>query len=197
MSCCPQDIYKVITPNLELPLSLDEVKLYCRIDSDNTAEDDVFNMLICTAMKVFEQMTGRTLMKTGFETYRTCWKKCITLKRSPLVSIDLVKYIDTEESEQTVNSDDYYIAEDPFFSSLIFDDTFDYPNLNNKINQIIIQFTAGYAQDETEVPCDIKNALLQYVCFLYQNRGDCACMSMANMPATVKVLFSNYKIHEM
>jgi uncharacterized phiE125 gp8 family phage protein len=190
----------VITPNNNLPVTLDEVKRFCRQEFliGDTSQDDMITMFINAAIDCFEKISRRTLMKTGFRTYRDCWYQCYELRKSPLDTIDAVKYFDSDAVEQIVDSSEYYIDEDPAYSLIVFDVDYSFPALRaNRPNQITIDFTAGYAADESEVPSDIKTALLQHICFMSENRGDCACGDMSAIPSSAKQTYLKYKIEEI
>ena len=202
--CTTQNIYEVVTANTSLPISLNQAWIACHkdflVDGTSSEQDLWITNAIKTAMKAFENISRRTLMKTVFRTYRDCWQNCFELRRSPLVSIGSVKYFDTDAVEQTVATADYYIEKDPAYSLIRFDEDFDYPGLKaNRPQQIIIDFTAGYADDETEVPADIQQGILMMICFMDANRGDCGCMSEVNIAKASGAYnaFVSYRIEEM
>ncbi|RLC69264.1 MAG: hypothetical protein DRH97_00195 [Chloroflexi bacterium] len=202
--CTTQNIYEVVTPNLNLAISLDEAWINCHKDflvgGTNTEQDAWMSQAIKTATKAFEDVSRRTLMKTAFKTFRDCWQNCFELRKSPLVSIESVKYFDADSVEQTVDTGDYYIQRDPAYSLVRFDEDFDYPELkNNRPQQIVIDFIAGYAQDRTEVPADIQQAILMMVCFMDANRGDCGCSGTIDIARQSGAYdaFVSYKIEEI
>lgn len=203
-NCCrTQDIYEVTTANNSLAVPIEEAYAHCHLDfligAGDTVQDNWMSNAIKTAMSCFEAVSRRTLMKTAFRTYRDCWDSCFELRKSPLVSIESVKYNDTSAVEQTVDVADYYIKKDPAYSLIAFDcDTFEYPELKaNRPQQIMINFTAGYATDETEVPADIKQAILMQVCCMFANRGDCGDGMGCAIETGALAIYNKYKIEEI
>jgi uncharacterized phiE125 gp8 family phage protein len=202
--CTTQNIYEVVTKNNNLPVTIDEAYAHCHLDfligANDIDQDNWMTNAIKTAMSCFEAISSRTLMKTGFKTYRDCWQPCFELRKSPLALIDSARYNDTDNVEQTVDTADYYIQKDPAYSLIRFDESFDSPALKaNRPQQITIEFTAGYAADETEVPADIKQAILQQVCYMSTNRGDCSCgdgMSSAKASGA-SAIYAKYEIMEL
>lgn len=202
--CITQDIYEVVTPNTNLSVTLDEAYIACRMDflvaNPIAAQTTWFTMAIKTAIKSFEDISRRTLMTTGFRTFRDCWNLCFELRKSPLQTITSVKYFDVDAVEQTVDSADYYIQKDPFYSLARFDAEYEFPDLReNRPQQIIIDFTSGYADDELEVTDDIKQAILQHVCYMNANRGDCSFESgesSAKLSGAYPT-YRSYKIEEI
>jgi len=200
-NCITQDIYKIITGNDNIPIDLDEVKKACHLDHliGDVTDDEYLTTLINSAVACFDAISRRTLMIKDFRTFRNLWCYCYELRKSPLVSITSVKYFDDDSNEQTVDSGDYFIIEDPFYSLVQFDAEYDYPNLRpNRPQNISIDFKAGYITTEadwTAELADLKNALLQHVCFMYENRGDCC--DIASVPRVIKSVYLKYKIEEI
>ena len=54
-----------------------------------------------------------------------------------------------------------------------------------------IIFTAGYGPDTTDVPADVKFAMLNHIADLYSNRGDCDSSGIASK---TKSLYDKIKI---
>lgn len=73
---------KLITPPTKKPISLSEVKSYCRIIGDD--QDDVIKQLIDIAVGVFENYTSRQLCEAEYEIVTN---GSVVLPKSPLVEI--------------------------------------------------------------------------------------------------------------
>jgi uncharacterized phiE125 gp8 family phage protein len=177
-----------------LPVSLAEARRFMRIDEGQTITDEDLARLILTATECFESASRRTVLLTKFRTFRDCWQRCYELRRSPFVSTESVKYFDEDGDEQTVSTDDYYNTTDPFYSKLVFLDTFTYPSLRGQLQDIAIEFTAGYS----EIPWDIQDAILQHVNTMNENRGDCPnANAMQCTPCQTRTIYNKYKIVEI
>lgn len=189
--------YIIITPPTEPALVLATLKSWLRMDPNDTTEDSILNLLISQAVGAFEAISHRTLMNTGFETFRSCWLQCYELRRSKLVSIDEVSYNDAEELPVIVDPSNYSICKDPAYSKLLFTSLFTFPEKSDLCDSIQIKFTAGLAATTGDVPADIQMALMQYIMFLYENRGDCACSDFTAIPTSSKRVFKYYQIVEI
>lgn len=189
--------YIVITPPTEKAILLATLKSWLRLDTADTSEDTILDLLVGQAVGCFETISHRTLMTTGFKTFRTCWYQCYELRRSRLVSIDEVSYTGTDDLPVIVASTNYYSDKDDAYSRLIFTEAFDFPEKSDLVDSIQISFTAGLAAITTNVPADIQMALMQHITFLYENRGDCACDDSASVPASAMKVYKSYEIIEI
>lgn len=189
--------YIIITPPTEKALLLDTLKSWLRIPTSDTSEDVILDLLIGQAVGCFESISRRTLMNTGFQTYRSCWLQCYELRRSKLVTIDEVAYNDEDEINQIVDPSNYSVCLDPAYSSLVFSKLFNWPEKSDLCDSIQIKFTAGLAALTADVPPDIQMALMQHIAFLYENRGDCACDDAASIPASAMKVYKAYQIVEI
>lgn len=188
------DLYEVTTPPAEYPVTLAEAKEACRIT--HSAEDDLITALIQAATLKLETYTNRIFIErsiTGYFQSLACskWEKNLFLmiRRAPLISVDTVEV--TENDAQTsVTTDEYDVKVTAAFPRIIFNgegsyspDRIPYPWQ--------VEFQAGYGA-AADVPEAIKLIIMQFVCFLYRNRGDCA--DAPAMPQTVKAFADEYRI---
>lgn len=189
--------YIIVTPPAEPALNLDTLKSWLRIPTSDTSEDVILNLLIGQAVGCFESISRRTLMNTGFETFRSCWFQFYELRRSKLVSIDEVTYNDADEVNIIVDPSLYYNDKQDAYSRLIFTSDFTFPEKSDLCDSIQIKFTAGLSATTEGVPADIQMALMAHIAFLYENRGDCACDDEKSAPATSLKVYKSYQIIEI
>lgn len=188
--------YEITVEVDALAVSLANAKAHLRIE--DSSEDAFITCLIGTASLFFEAFTKQTLITKTYKTYRTVWD-IFQLRRCPLQSIESIKYYDEDGVLQTLDSGDYYIIKDNFFGRVGFDEDFESPSLRNRGQQIEIEFKAGFGDDDTGIPKDIQQALLEHIAFMYANRGDCidnACSNIA-IPNSTKLAYMKYKIQEV
>lgn len=189
--------YIVIVPPTESALGLPTLKSWLRMDVNDTSEDSILKLLIGQAVGCFEVISHRTLMNTGFQTFRSCWFQFYELRRSILVSIDEVAYTDPDDLTVIVDPTNYYNDKQDDYSRLIFLKAFTFPEKSDLCDSIQISFTAGLAALTADVPADIQMALMQHIAFLYENRGDCACDDAASIPASSMKVYQSYKLIEI
>ena len=93
----------------------------------------------------------------------------ISIRRTPLNTVQQITYYDADNVLQTLLPTDYYITPKDAYSLI-------YPTVNwaetiVRQQAIEIIFVAGY----TTLPPNLKLALLEHCANAYMNRGDCGC----------------------
>lgn len=168
----------------QLPLALDlaDVKAHLRVDFD---DDNLYiTNLIKTTILRFEKITGKDLITKTYKTFLDAFPISnfpITIKRSKIQSIISIQYY-LNNTLTTFDSSNYYFDESNGLSSIYlyenkyFPESFDY-----RKNCIIINYTSGFGSTNGSIPFDIKQMLMEYIAFLYKNRGDSCCDNM-NIP---------------
>jgi len=154
-------------PPLAEPLTLGELKAHLRIDLND--EDELLESLIRVARAHLEAATGVALMSQGFRLFLDDWPRggVIQLMRTPVQTIDAILVYDADG-----------VAQDLDLSGMLLDATArparlvirEQPMPGQPINGIEIEFTAGFAA-ATEVPPELKRALLIHAAHLYEFRG--------------------------
>ena len=129
-------------------------------------------------------------MKTG--PYKVYLSDYIELAAAPVLSVESVKYYSDNDTQSTWDASNYYvdIFSEPAKISLRSGGT--YPTDLRNLNGLEINFTAGYGTNPFAIPEPIRVAILQYLTFLYENRGDDEVK--ANPPQIVKSLLDPYRI---
>ena len=189
--------YLVITPPVELPVSLADVKEHLRLDQTDTSQDDYLTFLIQAAGDFCEEYTSRTLINTGFRTFRNFFAGSIELRRSPFVQLDAFEY-SVDGTFTAVDSAVYYTTQEIDFSKIILKNNSNYPSDGDEILQLVrIDFTAGYGDDSSSIPQKLRLAILNHIAALYENRGDCdncSCADvMATLPKTSRIVYNFFR----
>lgn len=175
------DRYEVSAPS-GLPISLDTVKLFLKIDISDISRDAELTLLIADATGMVERYTNRLLSPRTvlgkFDSfspgdcampYDYLW-----LRRAPIFdnAVTLTQLI-SSTGTVTISPADYRLK--PFdeqgrlylirgISNLTPDQFEPYP--------LRVTFTAGYP-DEAAIPPALKQGLLELIAFFDANRGDC------------------------
>lgn len=162
----------LITPASLLPVTLDEMKLYLKMDDIDT-DDAVITLLLTAAVAQVEAATGRCFINqtwkqtfTNFPVSDLEWQ----LYRSKVQSITSIKYYDTAGVQQTVSSSIYEIdGQEPTSVRLKYLQT--WPAHDGREDGIEVTFVAGYGATAASTPSMIK-AVIQIITFwLYENRS--------------------------
>jgi hypothetical protein len=133
------------------PVTLATAKLYARAQT-GTTEDDLFNMFITSARMAIEKLTGLSLIaKTAKITFEAP-VGMFSLPHGPVKASPAPVYKDSQNNVITPTVLGY-----------------DYPVIQDELNGVN---TAEYSVGFSNVPEELKVALLDQVVFLYENRGD-------------------------
>jgi len=194
-----------------LPVSLSDVKTWLKVPSTITADDNLITAVIKSGAATFEKITGRDLINKTYKTYLDSFPcvdglnyytgvsslapkyndNGIILKKSKLQSITSIQYY-LNGVLTTWSSTNYYITDLPDYSAIYLVADKEFPSdIDIRKQAVVINFVAGYGSSDANVPEDAKQALLQFITYLYENRGDCA--SSKDMQAAMD-LFSQFKI---
>jgi len=154
-------------PPLAEPVTLAELKAHLRIDAGD--EDELLESLIRVARAHLEAVTGVALMNQGFRLCLDDWPRSevIQLMRTPVQTVDAILLYDADGVEQNLE-----------LSGVLLDGTAQPARLvvrkqqrpGQPINGIEIEFTAGFGS-ATEVPPELKRAMLIHAAHLYEFRG--------------------------
>lgn len=191
-------------PALE-PVSLDLLKSYLKVDG--TDEDAVLSLLIKTARRSAEEYTKRAfvtqtwlLTMDSFATHEVDWlhrdpyfppsycaegSQEIRLSRQPIQSVSSIKTTDIANTQSTVDGSVYSL--DKSGGNILLNEGELWPFNLREYAAIEIEFVAGYG-DNSAVPGDIQQAILQYAAAMYENR------KCSDIPDGVKTLLDPYRL---
>jgi uncharacterized phiE125 gp8 family phage protein len=155
------------------PVSLEEAKLWLRIDS-GTADDALLNALISSARKQAELYTGRAFLLRNFTLNMDAedvWPGCpIKLTRQPLVAVSSFQYRDADGSYAEWGTGSYVV--DTPGARLSEGTLGSFPvAYAPDAGAYKIPFQAGYGTLGTHVPEPIRTAIKTQVLIDYENRG--------------------------
>ena len=188
-------LYLVTAPS-SLPVSLAETKTFLKVD--DSSEDSLITMMIGAATGVCEEYTGRAFISQTWEKWidgrpsrrRDQWwdgvrdlalselneyMDCIELRKPPVQSITSIKSYNLSNTESTFSSAKYFLDEKSVVPRACLKHGEVWPTDLRARSSIAVQFVAGYGDDDTDVPDDIRNAILIQTASLYENRGDSSC----------------------
>jgi uncharacterized phiE125 gp8 family phage protein len=172
-------------------VTLTDAKKQCRIT--NTAHDDLLVRLVGTASSQVEAITGCILTERSATYYLDTFPDdAIEIPYYPVTAVASIKYDDTDGNEQTlVENTDYYLALVGRTPKIAKADTWPV-TLDNKLQAVRITLTLGYAAS-TDIPEDVKHAILVLVKELFDNGGETVGMDINEVPNTVRSLTAPYR----
>lgn len=177
---------KLITaPALE-PVTLEDMQEHLRVETDGTnPDDDVIIGLITVAREYVEGYSGRAFITQTWELALDEFPVCnyIELPYPPLQSVTSVKYYDTDETEATFSSDDYYVDtySEPGRVVLGYGEVWPSTTLRTA-NGVIIRYVTGYGDAASDVYDRYRQAIKLVAAHLYENREDSLERSLSTIP---------------
>jgi len=159
------------TASTQIPVTVIEARKHLRVD---LTDDDVeiYN-LIRRATEYAEDYTGRAFCDQVFTKYCDAWAMKFALHRRPIVSVDSVKYIDANGTQQTLATSVYRVDTAGGRITLAYGQS--WPMLRYVTNAVEIAYTAGYGTTQSPagvVPEDLKHAVLMLVASWYEQKED-------------------------
>lgn len=171
---------KLIAGPVIEPITLDQVKAHCRIDSSD--EDVLIASMIKAARRLAESRLNRALINQAWELTLDEFPPAeVKLGMGSVLSIVSVRYLDPNGNVQTMDPEGYVLdavnPPDWLFPTSTWPDTY------NGANAVKIRFTAGYGADASDVPEEIIAWMLLQIGALYRNREAFAAgQSVAELP---------------
>lgn len=190
----------LITPPSFTPVTLDEVKLFIRVDASvGSSEDTLITSLIETATHYAETITGRQLAQATWEYTMDMWLQGreIYLPKPPLRSVSYVKYITIDNIEHTIDPSLYVVDNVNIPGRIVLRPEFTFPAESLiPANGIRIGFISGYAT-ASDIPREIRHAILLLVSHWYEYRGVVvdSVTSVREIPFAVDALLLPYRVY--
>lgn len=167
-------------------VSLSEAKAFLKIDF--AKDDAVITDMIAAAVKWGEAYTGRDFSNKQwiayFDDYCNDWsepKPYLKLQRSPAT---IITSLEVSTAGVYATSTDFFRKQKSTFDCLLLTTTVT-PDTTVAYTYKVT-FESGYSS----LPDNIKQAILEHVSFLYENRGD----APSTPPAQVKNLYAPQKL---
>lgn len=152
------------------PVTVAEVKLNARVA--HSVEDTLIAQWIKAARKLAEDYQHRSYVTQTYRmTYDNAPPFCFDFPRPPLISVQSVKFFDTDDVETTYPASQYFIDLNSEVGRLALNHGEVWPTTTLRpINAVIIDFTTGYGPTAAAVPDSVKNAIYLYCTYMYENR---------------------------
>lgn len=191
----------LVSPPIEEPVSLTEVKLHLRLVLDEagaaayTDEDATLSGLIAAARQHLDGrngILGRALVSQTWALTRDDLPATgIRLPLAPVASVTSVEYVDGDGVTQTLAADQYVLSGDRVLPA--YDAT--WPTPRAQVDAATVTFVAGYGS-AAAVPQPLRQAILLMVGYWYEQRSAVNVGNIVNeMPLAVDALTAPYRVH--
>lgn len=188
-----------VAPAVEPWLVTDaEVLSALKLDSD--ADSALVTMYLGAARRHFEKLTGLALIN---QTLKTTWDRTptgrtIDLPRSPLGSITSATYLDSTGSTATFSSASYAAINagaSNCFGRLALKPDYDWPTIGDYLGAFSVTYVAGFGAAATDIPEDIRVALLMLAAWFYEERLPVAVGSSINaLPNHLDAIVESHRV---
>ena len=187
-------LVQTIAPDEE-PVSLEEAKAHCRVESDFVEDDDQIAAYIAAARESCEAVTGRQLVSATY-VLRLSSFPCgdvIELPRPPLVSVSSIAYVDVDGATQTLSTDVYEMDAYTTPGRVVLKYGQTWPSVRAQRNAVTITYVAGYGGAE-DVPKLLKQGMLMRIAHWHENHEDTAPVNLLPVPSGAAYCDGLYKV---
>lgn len=154
-----------------------------------SAEDDLLTALITVARDYCEGFQNRAYITQEWELWLDDWphEDYIRIPLPPLQSVEAIKYYDTDDTEATWDSGDYFVdvKSEPGRVALNWSEVWPTTTLR-PTNGVLVEFTAGYGDLASDVPQRVRQAMLLMIGHWYEHR-EAVVISEGRTVSTVEV----------
>lgn len=201
---------KIVTqPSIE-PISVVEAREHLRLD-DDVDKSQIMSYIVATR-EWAENYTGRHFisrtmqmfldgatevdnplwegMRTGIDVID--YNNSIEFPVSPVQSVSSIKYYNDSDAQSTWATTNYFVDVVSQPAKIVLRTGGTYPTDLRPANGLEINFTSGYGDNITDVPEAIRVAMLQYLTFMYEHRGDYD--KDVKEPTIIQSLLNPYRI---
>jgi len=169
---------RVGAPSVE-PVTLTEAKDYLRVDEVD--DDTLITNLISAARKSAENYMKRSLItqswKVAFDDYSPSY---IRLPMGAVQSVTSLKIIARDGTETLIDAAKYYLVAAK--NRLVVDT----PLIGHRVEVI---YVAGFGDNASDVPEEIRQGLLNHIAYIYENRGESLGINHQS-----KSLYDHYRV---
>lgn len=179
-------------------ISVAEAKSHSNITFSD--DDTLIGVYINAATAKVEQELQRKLITQTWKMFLDSWPPYIDVLFGDLQSVTHIKYTDIDDTQTTYSSDNYYTDTDSVPGRIVLKESKVWPSDHLRaMNPIEIQFVTGYGDASSDVPDDIRLALMQTVAHMYENRETHLVSEMQNLavmevPDTAKQLLQHHRV---
>ena len=191
------DVRTIVEPAVE-PIPLAEAKINLRVDHSD--EDGEIGRKIRSARLYCEKIAGRAFITRTLagtlDAFPTEFSGLLLLPYAPATEIVSIKYYDVDGIEQTLDAADYEFDPHSSPARLRPASGSSWPATEFRFAAIEIQWKAGFGDDSTDVPEDIRSAIKLALGDLYEQRESIVLGLNVNWTKQIEQLLANDRLTE-
>lgn len=157
---------RLIVPPAALAVSMDSARRSARVDVDEdgtSALDDDIAREVRAYTAEAEHMTGRAFVNQTWRVTLDGFPEAVKLPKSPLASVEHVKYYDADGVQQTLDPQDYQVDAESEPGYIVPAPGRAWPATDTRINAVEVQCVCGYGLTDASVPDAVKSYVLARV----------------------------------
>ena len=174
------------TPPAIEPVTLAEAKAHLKVDVGD--DDALITALISAARARAEWHTGRAMITQAWTLWLDAWPDVIELPLPPLQAVTALTTYGRDDAAHVLDGASYFV--DTASGRVTLNYGRCPPTDLRRLNAVAVAFTAGYGGAAANVPPPLKEAILELIAFLYENRGE----APAELPLDCLALLAPYRI---
>jgi uncharacterized phiE125 gp8 family phage protein len=177
------DALELLEAPATTPVSLAEVRRQLRIEHE---DDDLLLVRLINVAVAYTDVKGAL----GHAMISQKWGQWVTstpeqavkLTLGPVISVDAVKYYDTDGNLQTDTLSNYEIYGTQFAKTIGPKEGFNWPVAEDRSDAIRIEYTIGYGTSASDVPDTLRHAMMMLIGHWYENRETTMMDELSNIP---------------
>ncbi len=162
--------WTVTAPATVLPVTVDELKLFARIDW--SSEDELLEAFISSATFLAEKWLNRALLQQTIKLVMDTWpeERKIELPRPPLISVSAVRQYDEDGVATAFASSNFYTITNADPGVLVLKESATVPYDARDYAGYEIEYLAGYGATASAVPQPIRDAVKLWAAEMHEAR---------------------------
>lgn len=197
-------------------LTLDEIKEYLNIPLTFTSKDAELTRLLNSAIEEVYDICQMGLLNTtykcllyGFHNFKVFNQYyCNTanvfrIKKQLIHTINYIKYYENN-IQLTLPITDYALDTKPYYAEILSINDTGYPSVDrytnnlNKLGAVEVEYITGFGDDKSDIPSKLISAILAYISYYYNNKGDCnGCSGGINNNQQFMNLIGEYSYYDL
>ncbi len=178
------------------PVTAAEAKSQLIIDGGFTADDALLDSYIKAARLTAERYCSISFVESTYVErvdYFPMNGELIKLSVGQVSEVVSITYIDTDGNSQTWDAANYKLDNTGRQARVARAYNVSYPTTRDEINAVTITYKSGFGSSASDVPQDIKQAILLIVAEMYQNRED----RVKQLPTASQYLLQGYMVNSL
>lgn len=177
---------RTVTPPTIEPVTLAEARLWLRIDSDDTTQDAMIQLLIIAMREHAEALTGRSFATKTLELVMDEFPlddEVLELPYPPLQSLSYVTYADASGVDQTLagSPQDFIVDTAAYPGRVTPPYSGNWPAAQARIGAVRIGYVAGYATTNL-VPKAFRIWMQARIATIFENREQLVMGNVVEIP---------------